>query len=39
MQPVAALDITMALAALVCETLGSSVRSTDPEQQEKSRHH
>lgn len=39
LQPVAALHITVALPALVCEAPGSSVRSADNEQQEKSRHH
>lgn len=38
-QPVAALYITVALPALACEAPGSSVRSADTEQQEKSRHH
>lgn len=39
LQPVAALYMTMALPGLVCEALGSNVRSADTEQQEKSRHH
>ena len=38
LQPLAVLQVTMAIPALDCETRENSIRSADTEQQEKSKH-